>query len=176
MNTLTVQEVVANQIRSQQQQASPSNVGAQTVVTVSNLTAVQVQAASQILATAGKAVSATGQLNTITTTAAGAAGMKGAVVTVVQTSGTTVASPATAGTKTLTPTQLQYFKQQALMKQHQQQQRLQEQQLKKLQMATGSTSPQTSGITTAGQKVPMVTAVTTTSAAGLNSFVQIAGI
>lgn len=103
--------------------------------------------------------------------------MKGAAVTVVQTSGTTVASPVTAATKTLTPTQLQYFRQQALVKQ--QQQRLQEQQqLKKLQLASGaagSTSP--GGVATPGQKV--TTAVTTiaTSAAGLTSFnsVQIAG-
>jgi len=103
--------------------------------------------------------------------------MKGAVVTVVQTSGSTVASPVTAATKTLTPTQLQYFRQQALVKQ--QQQRLQEQQqLKKLQLASGaagSTSP--AGATTPGQKGTTAVTTITTSATGLTSFnnVQIAG-
>jgi len=156
------------------------------VVTVNNLTPVQVQAAAQMLASAGIAVTGTGQFNTITTTAAG---VKGASVTVVQTSGTTVVSPATAATKSLTPTQLQFLRQQALSKQHQQ--RLQEQQLKKIQLAAGSSpassstssSPQSvtaAGITTVAQKVPLVTAVgttlaSTTSTLSTFSTVQIAG-
>lgn len=156
------------------------------MVTVNNLTPVQVQAAAQMLASAGIAVTGSGQFNTITTTAAG---VKGASVTVVQTSGTTVVSPATAATKSLTPTQLQFIRQQALAKQHQQ--RLQEQQLKKIQLAAGtspassgtSSSPQSvtaAGITTVAQKVPLVTAVGTTLAgttSTLSTFstVQIAG-
>ena len=104
--------------------------------------------------------------------------MKGAVVTVVQTSGSTVASPVTAATKTLTPTQLQYFRQQALVKQQQQRLQEQQQQLKKLQLASGaagSTSP--AGATTPGQKGTTAVTTITTSATGLTSFnnVQIAG-
>lgn len=180
----------ASPVRAQLQPGttSPPVSSGQTVVTVGNLTAVQVQAAAQMLASAGIAVSGSGQFNTITTTAAG---VKGAAVTVVQTSGTTVVSPATAATKALTPTQIQYFRQQALAKQ-QQQQRLQEQQLKKLQLVTagavagttGGPSPQLVAAATSapGQKVPLVAAVSTTlpgttSAAALTTFstVQIAG-
>lgn len=190
IGTLTVQEVPAggSPIRAQHQQqqgtivtSSPST--GQTVVTVGNLTAVQVQAAAQMLASAGIAVSGTSQLSTVTTTTA--AGIsRGASVTVVQTSGTTVVSPAT-GTKTLTPTQIQYYRQQALAKH--QQQRLQEQQLKKLQLVTaaagtagGSGQLTTVGTTASGQKVPIVGTVSTTlsgatSALGTIGSVQIAG-
>lgn len=188
LSTLAVQEVVAgaSPVRAQQQ---PNTIGSpaagQTVVTVGNLTAVQVQAAAHMLASAGIAVSASGQLNTVTTTAAGV--NKGASVTVVQTGVTTVVSPATGTTKTLTQTQLQYLRQQALAKQ-QQQQRLQEQQLKKLQLVggtnvSGGASPQLTptGTGTAVQKVPLVGTVTTslagtTSALGTLSSVQIAGL
>lgn len=188
----------ASPVRGVQQQQSTgaqqmlSASPGQTVVTVGNLTAVQVQNAAQMLASAGITVSGTGQLNTITTTAAG---VKGASVTVVQTSGTTVVTPATAaGTKTLTPTQLQMFRQHALMKQQQQQRAAQDQQLKKLQLATGggavtqagpimaggSTGP-TQLTTVSGQKVALVsTTVSTIAGAGsstLSTFtnVQIAG-
>lgn len=191
LGTLTVQEVVAgvSPVRTQQQAGtivSGSSATGQTVVTVGNLTAVQVQAAAHMLASAGIAVSGAGQLNTVTTTAAGV--NKGASVTVVQTGGTTVVSPATGATKTLTQTQLQYLRQQALAKQ--QQQRLQEQQLKKLQLVTaggagaptGTASPQLSatGVATAGQKVPLVGTVstvagTTTGITTLSS-VQISGM
>ncbi|KAI9564810.1 hypothetical protein GHT06_008551 [Daphnia sinensis] len=187
LGTLTVQEVVtgASPVRSQQQAGtlmSGSSAAGQTVVTVGNLTAVQVQAATQMLASAGIAVSGAGVLNTVTTTAAGI--NKGASVTLVQTGGTTVVSPATGATKTLTPTQLQYLRQQALAKQ--QQQRLQEQQLKKLQLVTaggaaGATQQLTAtGVTTTGQKLPLVGTVATslagtaTSLSSLNT-VQIAG-
>lgn len=177
---------------------SPPTSSGQTVVTVGNLTAVQVQAAAQMLASAGIPVSGTGQFNTITTTATG---VKGASVTVVQTSGTTVVSgvgPTTAtATKALTPMQLQYFRQQALAKQ--QQQRLQEQQLKKIQLVTAvaggavaASGTTTAGVTTSqmvagagtavasGQKIPLVTAVSTTlpsTTTTLSTFstVQIAG-
>ena len=189
LGTLTVQEVVtgASPVRTQQQigtLVAGNSAAGQTVVTVGNLTAVQVQAAAHMLASAGIAVSGAGQLNTVTTTAAGV--NKGASVTVVQTGGTTVVSPATGATKTLTQTQLQYLRQQALAKQ--QQQRLQEQQLKKLQLVTaggagvaGTASPQlaTTGVTTTGQKVPLVgTSTVAGSASGLTtlSSVQIAGM
>lgn len=191
LGTLTVQEVVtgASPVRSQQQTGtiiSGSSAAGQTVVTVGNLTAVQVQAAAHMLASAGIAVSGSGQLNTVTTTAAGV--NKGASVTVVQTGGTTVVSPATGATKTLTQTQLQYLRQQALAKQ--QQQRLQEQQLKKLQLVTaaggassGGASPQltATGVTTTGQKMPLVGTVSTsltgtTTGLGTLSNVQIAGV
>lgn len=186
---MTVQEVVtgASPVRSQQQAGtlmSGSSAAGQTVVTVGNLTAVQVQAATQMLASAGIAVSGAGVLNTVTTTAAGI--NKGASVTLVQTGGTTVVSPATGATKTLTPTQLQYLRQQALAKQ--QQQRLQEQQLKKLQLVTaggvgaaGATQQLTAtGVTTTGQKLPLVGTVATSlagTASSLSSLntVQIAG-
>lgn len=191
LGTLTVQEVVAgaSPVRTQQQTGtivSGSPAAGQTVVTVGNLTAVQVQAAAHMLASAGIAVSGAGVLNTVTTTAAGV--NKGASVTVVQTGGTTVVSPATGTTKTLTPTQLQYLRQQALAKQ--QQQRLQqEQQLKKLQLVTagsagtagGASSQLTAtGVTTTGQKVPLVGTVSTSlagTASALSSLntVQIAG-
>ncbi len=173
-------------MRSQQQAGtivSGSPAAGQTVVTVGNLAAVQ--AAAHMLASAGIAVSGAGVLNTVTTTAAGV--NKGASVTVVQTGGTTVVSPATGTTKTLTPTQIQYLRQQALVKQ--QQQRLQDQQLKKLQLVTvggtgaagGASSQLTAtGVTTTGQKVPLVGTVSTSlagTASALSSLntVQIAG-
>lgn len=185
---MTVQEVVAgaSPVRTQQQAGaiiSGTPTAGQTVVTVGNLTAVQVQAAAHMLASAGIAVSGSGQLNTVTTTAAGV--NKGASVTVVQTGGTTVVSPATGATKTLTQTQLQYLRQQALTKQ--QQQRLQEQQLKKLQLVTaasggasGGVSPQltATGVTPTGQKVPLVGTVSTSlsgTTSGTLSNVHIAG-
>lgn len=187
VGTLSLQEAPTggSPVKGQQQQAvvagSPST--GQTMLTVGNLTAVQVQAATQMLASAGIAVSGTGQLSTVTTTTAGLS--RGAAVTVVQTSGTTVVSQAT-GTKTLTPTQLHYFRQQALAKQ--QQQRLQEQQLKKLQLVTatgvtpggGATQLTAVGTTATGQKVPIVGTVTTTiggatSTIGTIGSVQIAG-
>jgi hypothetical protein len=188
LGTLTVQEVVAgaSPVRTQQQAGtivSGSPAAGQTVVTVGNLAAVQ--AAAHMLASAGIAVSGAGVLNTVTTTAAGV--NKGASVTVVQTGGTTVVSPATGTTKTLTPTQIQYLRQQALVKQ--QQQRLQDQQLKKLQLVTvggtgaagGASSQLTAtGVTTTGQKVPLVGTVSTSlagTASALSSLntVQIAG-
>lgn len=207
MATLTVQEVVAGAtpVRTQQpgtqsgQLVTPGTVTSgqhcgQTIVTVGNLTAVQVQAAAHVLASAGIAVSGTTQLNTITTTAAGS--VKGATVTVVQTMPTsTVTTPAAAAaaSKALTQTHLQYFRQHNLIKhqQQQQQQRLQEQQMKKLQLAgtvatgTGATTVAAASATiagaapTPGHKVPLVAVPTTigTSASSLASLtgVQIAG-
>ena len=185
-----VRGVQQQQAAGTQQQVISANSG-QTVVTVGNLTAVQGQAAAQMLASAGISVSGSAQLNTITTTAAG---VKGASVTVVQTGGTTVVSPATAtGTKTLTPTQLHMFRQHALKQQQQQQQRAaQDQQLKKLQLVTaaGGVAPQagsavpgpTQMTTVSGQKVALVSTTLSTTLAGpgastLNTFtnVQISG-
>ena len=192
VTTLTMQDVAnAGQIRPQQPgqlagSVSSQNLAGQTVVTVSNLTAVQVQAATQMLASAGIVSGA--QLNTITTTAAGS--VKGTTVTVVQTTPTsTGTSPAPAAPKALTHTQLQYFRQQVLVKQHQQQQqqRLQEQQLKKLQLNTAGNvtgSPQGSTTPTATspsvQKVPLVavsaaSVATTSPTLGNFTSVQIAG-
>jgi len=185
-----VRGVQQQQAAGTQQQVISASSG-QTVVTVGNLTAVQGQAAAQMLASAGISVSGSSQLNTITTTAAG---VKGASVTVVQTGGTTVVSPATAtGTKTLTPTQLHMFRQHALKQQQQQQQRAaQDQQLKKLQLVTaagvvvpqaGSAVPGPTQMTTvSGQKVALVSTTLSTTLAGagastLSTFtnVQISG-
>lgn len=186
-----VRGVQQQQVAGTQQHILSASPGQTVVTAVGNLTAVPGQTAAQMLASAGLAVSGSGQLNTITTTAAG---VKGASVTVVQTSGTTVASPATStGTKTLTPTQLQMFRQHALKQQQQQQQRAaQDQQLKKLQLVTAAggvvtqagsavTGP-TQMTTMSGQKVALVSTTLSNTLAGtgastLSTFtnVQISG-
>ena len=96
--------------------------GQPVAVTVANV--VHVQTGSSLAATAAGLP--------LTTTTMTTSVVKGASVTLVQTGGTTVVSPATAATKTLTPNQLQYLRQQALAKQQQQRLEQQQQQLKKL--------------------------------------------